>query len=104
MWSLRRAVRVIVQAPLVAVAIVLLTSVGVASVLSIFGPLYSLILSPLPLPEPDRSSTGPGARLRMLTSGFGRNATATIGVDDLRCSVACSKTKRSEYYGAAGRT
>ena len=54
MWSLRRAVRVIVQAPLVAVAIVLLTSVGMASVLSIFGPLYSLILSPLPLPEADR--------------------------------------------------
>jgi biotin carboxylase len=51
-----------------------------------------------------RSSTGPGARLRMLTSGFGRNATVTTGVDDLRCSVACSKTKRSEYYGAAGRT
>jgi hypothetical protein len=51
---MRRAVRVIVQAPLVAVAIVLLTSVGMASVLSIFGPLYSLILSPLPLPEADR--------------------------------------------------
>jgi hypothetical protein len=43
MWPLRRAVRVILRAPLAAAAIVILTSVGMASVLSIFGPLYSLI-------------------------------------------------------------
>lgn len=53
-WSLRLALRVSARSPLTTVAVVLLTSLGIASVLTILGPLYSLVLSPLPLPEADR--------------------------------------------------
>lgn len=53
-WSLKRAVRVHVRAPLAAVAIVGLTSLGIAGIAALFGPLYSLVLSPLRLPEPDQ--------------------------------------------------
>lgn len=52
--SIQCAARVWLRVPVVALAIVTLTSLGIAGVAGLFGPLYSLILSPLSLPDPDQ--------------------------------------------------
>lgn len=42
------------RAPGTALAIVALVALGVGGVVALFSPLYSLVLEPLPLPQPDR--------------------------------------------------
>lgn len=51
---IRGAVRRWRQAPVLALSIVVLIGLGVSGVATLFGPLYSLILAPLPLPDSDR--------------------------------------------------
>jgi hypothetical protein len=52
--SLLRAARVWKRAQATAAAIIVMTSLGIVGVASIYGPLYSLVLAPLPLPQPEQ--------------------------------------------------
>jgi ABC-type lipoprotein release transport system permease subunit len=49
-----RASRVWLRAPGTALAIIALVALGIGGMAALFSPLYSLVLSPLPLPQPDR--------------------------------------------------
>jgi hypothetical protein len=52
--SVWRAARVWRRTPYVALAIVTLTALGIAGVVALFGPLYSFVIAPLPLPNRDQ--------------------------------------------------
>ncbi len=51
---LRRAARSVRQAPGFAFAAVVLLALGIGAATALFGPLYSLVLSPLPFPQANR--------------------------------------------------
>ena len=52
--DMRWAVRGLRRAPGSALAMVVLLALGMGGVTALFGPLYSLVLRPLPFPHPDR--------------------------------------------------
>ncbi len=52
--DLRRAARSLRQAPGFALASVVLLALGIGAATALFGPLYSLVLSPLPFPQANR--------------------------------------------------
>ena len=62
--DIRWAGRGIKRAPGSAVAMVLLLALGMGGVMALFGPLYSLVLRPLPFPHPDRLVKAGGSILR----------------------------------------
>ncbi|MGH9507866.1 MAG: permease prefix domain 1-containing protein, partial [Terriglobales bacterium] len=52
--DLRRAARDLRRAPGFSVAAIVLLALGIGAVTALFGPLYSLVLAPLPFPQPNR--------------------------------------------------